>query len=181
MLFASFDWNTFFDYLIFPLTSVTWHAMFLTVWIAVLAQSFGVLSRTHLGALPTCRDSGRCGSLSGVYVWFFRGTPLIVQMFFVYFGANLLSWLRPVPALRRASAYSPRSTARRSPAWSRSRVNEGAYMSEIIRAGIDSVDRGQMEAAHVGRHDARVSRCGGSSCRRRRGSSCRRSATSSTA
>lgn len=69
-----------------------------------------------------------------LYLWLFRGTPLLVQIVFVYFalpeitnGAILLNefW----------SAFVALS------------LNEGAYMTEIVRAGISSVEAGQMEAA----------------------------------
>ena len=47
-------------------------------------------------------------------------------------------------------------------------INEGAYMAEIIRAGIQSIDPGQMEAGQVARHDLWRWACGASCCRRRR-------------
>ena len=76
---------------------------------------------------------------------FFRGTPVIVQIFFVYFGANLFLGFDLFPrtvglgfiTVDGASVAGMVALA----------VNEGAYMSEIIRAGIGAIDRGQMEAA----------------------------------
>ena len=72
-----------------------------------------------------------------MYVWIFRGTPLLVQIFYIYFAfawptLHFGFWTVTDAAVAGIVALS---------------INEGAYMREIIRAGIDSVDRGQMEAA----------------------------------
>ena len=77
--------------------------------------------------------------LSGIYVWIFRGTPLLVQIFFIYFD------VQPADASTSAVLDGPR----RKPSTGivALSINEGAYMREIIRAGIDSIDKGQMEAA----------------------------------
>jgi polar amino acid transport system permease protein len=83
--------------------------------------------------------------LSGLYVWFFRGTPVIVQIFFVYFGANLLLGVNIVPNSVNFGAFQLDGKA--FAGILALGINEGAYMREIIRAGIDSIDRGQMEAA----------------------------------
>lgn len=73
-------------------------------------------------------------SLSGFYLWLFRGTPLLVQLFFVYFALPDMTG-RNLILDEFKSAFVALS------------LNEGAYMAEIIRAGITSVDGGQMEAA----------------------------------
>ena len=151
MLFASFDWNMFFDYLIFP-DSATWHAMFPTVWIAVLAQSFGVLFGL-MSALAYMSRLRPLRILAGLYVWFFRGTPVIVQMFFVYFGANLFLGFDLFPRAVDLGFTTVDGAA--VAGMVALAVNEGAFMSEIIRAGIAAVDRGQMEAAMSRRDDAR--------------------------
>ncbi|WP_456266125.1 MULTISPECIES: amino acid ABC transporter permease [unclassified Bacillus (in: firmicutes)] len=67
-----------------------------------------------------------------VFVNAIRGTPFIVQLFFIYFGLNTLEFisLNRVPAGIITVA-----------------INAGAYFSEIIRAGIQSIDKGQTEAA----------------------------------
>ena len=83
--------------------------------------------------------------LSGIYVWFFRGTPVIVQIFFVYFGANLLFGFTLIPT-RSTSARVSLDGAVIAGILALG-INEGAYMREIIRAGIDAIDKGQMEAA----------------------------------
>lgn len=69
--------------------------------------------------------------LSRVYVSFFRGTPLLVQLFMIYYGLPQLGiQLEPLPAA--LIGFS---------------LNMGAYTSEILRAAIASIDRGQWEAA----------------------------------
>jgi len=69
--------------------------------------------------------------LSTVYVEVIRGTPLLVQIFIVYFGLPSLG-LRLTPYLSAVSALG---------------INSGAYVAEIVRAGIQSVPKGQYEAS----------------------------------
>ena len=128
----------------------------------MLAQTLGVV----LGLIAALMRMSRIALrwLSGLYVLVFRGTPVIVQIFFVYFGANLLFGVNlisdtNVNAFTLSAAVIAGILALG--------INEGAYMREIIRAGIDSIDKGQMEAAKsLGMPTG--SRCGGSSCRRPR-------------
>ena len=103
--------------------------------LAVLSQAGGIvlglftaLGRLSRTSIPVFR------LLAGFYIWLFRGTPLLVQIIFVYFA---------VPELTRERIII-------NEFWSAVialTLNEGAYMAEIIRAGITSVDLGQMEAA----------------------------------
>jgi polar amino acid transport system permease protein len=72
--------------------------------------------------------------LAAFYIWLFRGTPLLVQIIFVYFAVPELTGERLIIG-EFTSAFIALT------------ANEGAYMAEIIRAGITSVDQGQMEAA----------------------------------
>ena len=72
------------------------------------------------------------------YIWVIRGTPFIVQLFFIYFGmAQLIQSLG-------ASNFSFTSFTAATVTLT---LNAGAYMSEIFRGGISAVDKGQMEAA----------------------------------
>ncbi|HEY8415994.1 MAG TPA: amino acid ABC transporter permease [Thermaerobacter sp.] len=65
------------------------------------------------------------------YTWIFRGTPLLVQIYIVFFGLTQFGIkLDPFPAGVLALS-----------------LNSGAYLAEIIRAAIESIPRGQMEAA----------------------------------
>jgi polar amino acid transport system permease protein len=115
-------------------------ALIRTIGIAVVAQVVGVL----LGLVSALFQMSRWWALrvlSYIYVLFVRGTPLIVQIFFVYYGANLLLGFDLFP---RTVAGIDGTVVAGTTALA---FNEGAYMSEIIRAGIGAIDRGQMEAA----------------------------------
>lgn len=65
------------------------------------------------------------------YVDFIRGTPLLIQIFLIYFALPVILNTRVDPFVAAVSACS---------------INSGAYVAEIFRAGIQSVDRGQTEA-----------------------------------
>ena len=69
--------------------------------------------------------------IANVYVDFIRGTPLLVQIFLVYFALPGIIGSRVDPFVAAISACS---------------INSGAYIAEIFRAGIQSIDKGQMEA-----------------------------------
>lgn len=70
-------------------------------------------------------------ALGGFYVWIVRGTPLLVQLFILYFGLPQLGIkLSPMAAGIVGLSF-----------------NTGAYITEIIRSGIQAIDKGQMEAA----------------------------------
>lgn len=69
--------------------------------------------------------------LSNVYVDFLRGTPLLVQIFLIYFALPIITGQRVDPFLAAITACG---------------INSGAYIAEIFRAGIQSIDKGQMEA-----------------------------------
>lgn len=68
---------------------------------------------------------------AAVYVDFIRGTPLLVQIFIIYFALPLITGRRIDPFIAAITACS---------------INSGAYVAEIFRAGIQSIDKGQMEA-----------------------------------
>jgi glutamine transport system permease protein len=69
--------------------------------------------------------------LAGLYVETVRGTPLIVQVMFLYFGLPMASGLRIPPLAAGIIAIA---------------INSGAYIAEIVRGAVQSIDRGQMEA-----------------------------------
>ena len=68
---------------------------------------------------------------SKIYVDFIRGTPLLVQIFIIYFALPIILGVRVEPFVAAVAACS---------------INSGAYVAEIFRAGIQSIDKGQMEA-----------------------------------
>ena len=89
---------------------------------------------------------------SWLYIWFFRGTPLLVQILFWYnIGALFpppIDLGHPVRPRRSSTPHANSADhAVRRGAARRSALNEGAYMAEIVRAGIISVAEGQTEAA----------------------------------
>jgi His/Glu/Gln/Arg/opine family amino acid ABC transporter permease subunit len=96
---------------------------------AALAAALLIGFFAALGALSTRRW---VRSVSWVYNWIFRATPTLLQLFFIWYALPQLwtgfaqSWFTPFMA-----------------AWIALSLNEGAYMSEIIRAGLLSVDPGQ--------------------------------------
>ena len=69
--------------------------------------------------------------LAKCYVDIIRGTPLLVQIFLIYFALPMITGQRIDPFIAAVTACS---------------INSGAYVSEIFRAGIQSIDKGQMEA-----------------------------------
>ncbi|MEI8240491.1 MAG: amino acid ABC transporter permease [Actinomycetota bacterium] len=143
MIGVTFDWHTFFNYLL-PPDQLTRSALYLTLGISIVAQFFGVVFGL-ISALMQRSKFRVLRFLSGMYVWFFRGTPVIVQIFFIYFGANLFLNYDLFPRTAHFLFISiDGAVLAGAVALS---INEGAYMSEIVRAGIAAVDGGQLEAA----------------------------------
>jgi polar amino acid transport system permease protein len=131
---VAIDWHIIWLRVFHP-DSTFARALWATIYIAVVAQVLGVL----LGLFAALARMSRfrpLRTLSGIYVLIFRGTPVLVQIFYLYFA---FSW----PTLHLGFTVSDAAVA----ATVALSINEGAYMREIIRAGIDSIDRGQMEAA----------------------------------
>ena len=69
--------------------------------------------------------------LAMIYIDFIRGTPLLVQIFLIYFALPMITGTRIDPFFAAITACS---------------INSGAYIAEIFRAGIQSIDKGQIEA-----------------------------------
>jgi polar amino acid transport system permease protein len=142
-MLAAVDWHVVWVRIAHP-DHVFFQALTRTVYIAVIAQAIGVV----LGLIAALMRASKLWPLriiSGIYVWFFRGTPVLVQLFFVYYGANQLLGFTLIPNTLNLGLFS--LDAAIVAAILALGVNEGAYMREIIRAGIDSIDKGQMEAA----------------------------------
>jgi polar amino acid transport system permease protein len=142
-LLAAIDWHILWQRIFHP-DHVFVQALWRTIYISVLAQVLGVV----LGLITAFMRMSRflpLRLLSGLYVLVFRGTPLIVQIFFVYFGANLLFGFNLIPRDVHFGLFTMNGAA--FAGIIALGVNEGSYMREIIRAGIDSVDKGQLEAA----------------------------------
>ena len=109
-------------------TVVTLQMFFATI---ILALPLGLLL-----ALARISRFRALRSMVGVYIWLFRGTPLMLQLLFIYFGLPFLPYigvrLPDFPAALLAFV-----------------LNYAAYFAEIFRAGIQSIDRGQYEGARV--------------------------------
>lgn len=109
-----------------------------TVIIAVLGLSIGVLIGTLIGivrVMPKYKRFPRMlNSICTVYVGFFRGTPLVVQLLIAYYVLfPILGW--DISSLATCIIIFG--------------MNSGAYVSEIMRSGIQSVDAGQLEAGRA--------------------------------
>ena len=76
--------------------------------------------------------------LTGFYVWIMRGTPLLLQLFFFYYGLTFIPFVGPYLAMGRFQAACVTFV-----------LNYAAYFCEIFRGGILSVEKGQYEAAQV--------------------------------
>lgn len=144
LLAVSFDWGLFVDRLINP-NVVFLEALFTTVVVAVLAQFFGCILG-FLAALARLSTFFPFRALAYGYALIIRGTPVIVQIFFVYYGANLFLGVELFPATVDFFSVFQVSGAIVAGIAALA-INEGAYMGEIIRAGIQAIDRGQAEAA----------------------------------
>ncbi|KOP29441.1 amino acid ABC transporter permease [Exiguobacterium acetylicum] len=102
-----------------------------TLYIFIIAVIVGFLIGLVV-ALMRLSPSKILNGIAIIYIDVIRGTPFIVQLFFIYFGLNSLEWL----SMDRM--YAGILTVA---------INAGAYFAEIIRAGIQSIDKGQTEAA----------------------------------
>jgi polar amino acid transport system permease protein len=133
-------WETVGDYLVHPtILAGVRTTLLLAVGCMVLAVLVGLMS-----ALMGQSRSRVLRVLSACYVWLFRGTPVLVQLIFWYNIALIFPniSLGPIGSWDTNELVSPLTAAVIG-----LMLAEGAFMSEIIRAGILSVDRGQVEAA----------------------------------
>ncbi|MBF0781142.1 MULTISPECIES: ABC transporter substrate-binding protein/permease [unclassified Granulicatella] len=114
-----------------------------TLYISLIGTIIGLFIGLCIGiirTIPRPKEKGKnlvlslVNGLLSVYIEIFRGTPMIVQAMVVYYGSALLFGFdmdRLVAALLIVS------------------INTGAYMSEVVRGGIISIDKGQFEAAQA--------------------------------
>ena len=100
----------------------------------LIADNLPLLLQGALVTVEITAMSVGCGFFIGLLVAianFIRGTPLLVQIFLIYFALPMITGQRIDPFIAAVTACS---------------INSGAYVSEIFRAGIQSIDKGQMEA-----------------------------------
>lgn len=103
----------------------------ITVAAAALSIAIAMVLGVAFGFLKVSGNPVLNG-IASVYVWIFRGTPVLVQVFFFYFGIPAVTGLTLTALTAGVLTLS---------------LNAGAYMTEIVRGGIQGVDQGQMEAA----------------------------------
>ena len=106
-------------------------AMWQTVQITLFSLFFGLILGIVFGLMKVSRNKF-LQSLSNAYIWIIRGTPLLVQIYFVYFGIPMATGIKLTEWQAGIITMS---------------LNAGAYIAEIVRGGIESIDPGQMEAA----------------------------------
>lgn len=118
-------------------------ALLLTDGVKYTLLLFGV---TMVGSMPlglalTFMRSGKNAVLRGItgfYVYIMRGTPLLLQLYFFYYGLPFIPGMKNIIVLDRLTAAMLAFV-----------LNYAAYFCEIFRGGILSVDKGQYEAARV--------------------------------
>ncbi|KKX33338.1 amino acid ABC transporter permease [Rhizobium sp. LC145] len=124
--------------------------LYVSLGLTVVAMVLGVILGLLI-AIARMSNDRLASSFASLFIWFFRGTPLLVQLIFWYnmstlfpqlsiaipFGPTLASW-------DTNSVITPMTAAIVGLA-----LNEAAYMAEIIRGGLLSVDRGQSETAEA--------------------------------
>jgi polar amino acid transport system permease protein len=142
----NFEWGLVGHYLFDPRIL---RGVVTTIWLTALSMVLGIALGTVL-AVMRLSPNRLVSGFSWLYIWFFRGTPLLVQILFWSFIGALYKRIQlgvPFggPALINADSNTLISaTVGVILALS---LNEGAYMAEIVRAGIISVSEGQTEAA----------------------------------
>ena len=141
----NFDWQIFWNYL-WPFTALQnpllRNGLMVTIFVSIFAQAAGVILGL-LAALGKMSKIRILRGIAGAYILFFRGTPLLVQMMLLYFGLGAINFY-DFPDIH--MGFISISGAIQA-GFLALAVNEGAYMAEIVRAGIESIDPGQTEAA----------------------------------
>ncbi|WP_328902343.1 MULTISPECIES: amino acid ABC transporter permease [unclassified Streptomyces] len=116
-----------------------------TLLLTALSMLIGVVGGILLAVMRLSKNPVT-SSIAWFYIWFFRGTPVLVQLF-VWFNLGLVFEyinLGPIYKDYWSSFMTPLLTALLGLG-----LNEAAYMAEICRAGLLSVDEGQTEASHA--------------------------------
>jgi polar amino acid transport system permease protein len=145
---ANFHWEIFGQY--FTSTRVL-NGLVVTIELTIVSMAIGIVLGVVLAVMRLSPNPLVAG-FSWFYIWFFRGTPVLVQLLFWSFISALYPKITlgvpfggPSFGLGSANAVITPFVA----AILGLGLNEGAYMAEIVRAGILSVDEGQTEAAHA--------------------------------
>lgn len=102
----------------------------ITIQITAISVGLGLIIGMFVGIARICNVKV-LRALAAVYIDFLRGTPLLVQIFLIYFALPMVVGQRVDPFIAAITACG---------------INSGAYIAEIFRAGIQAIDEGQMEA-----------------------------------
>jgi polar amino acid transport system permease protein len=142
---SGFQWHIVGHYLF---NSTILHGAWVTLYMTFLSMVVGI-ALGIVAAIMRMSPNPVLKTASWLYIWFFRGTPLLVQIIFWYNLQNLFPTISigvPFgPSLIHTHANSIITTF--VAGLLALSLNEGAYMAEIVRAGIISVDEGQTDAA----------------------------------
>ncbi|WCB96335.1 hypothetical protein DSM104299_05092 [Baekduia alba] len=143
---AGFQWDVVGDYLFDP-TII--HGLEVTVYLVAASMAIAIVLGVALGVMRLSKNRSAYLFSSG-YVWFFRGTPVLVQLIFWYNLATLFPRLKlgiPFGGPELTSVSSNKVMTPFVAALLGLALNEAAYYAEIVRGGILSVDAGQTTAA----------------------------------
>jgi His/Glu/Gln/Arg/opine family amino acid ABC transporter permease subunit len=113
--------------------------MVLTIELTIASLILGMILALPIAALRISRNPVLWMPAYG-YITFFRGTPLLVQLFLLYYGTGQFDWIKATPAwpvLREASWCATLAFS----------LNTAGYTAEILRGAIQAVPRGETEAA----------------------------------
>ncbi|MDR3336116.1 MAG: amino acid ABC transporter permease [Treponema sp.] len=110
-----------------------------TIALTILSVSGGLVLSLFL-ALGKMSKNTVINKCCSAYVFFFRGTPLLMQLYFIYYALPMVS---PVFIIKTGDQFFDRFI----PAFLAFALNSAAYCAEIIRAAIQSIDKGQFEAS----------------------------------
>jgi polar amino acid transport system permease protein len=143
-----FGWGTVGHYLF---SSRVLHGLVVTLELTVIAMAVGIVLGVVLAVMRLSPNPLVAGG-SWIYVWFFRGTPVLVQLLFWSFISALYPKIHlgiPFLAPDLFSGDANKIITPFAAAILGLGLNEAAYMAEIVRAGILSVSEGQTEAAQA--------------------------------
>ena len=119
------------------------HGAKLTITLTAISVVIGVILGTFL-ALGKISKNKVLNKICGAYIFFFRGTPLLIQLFAIYFALPAMFNFAWTGIFSGTEAVSKGSFLAAVIAFS---LNSAAYCAEIVRAAIQSIDKGQNEAA----------------------------------
>ncbi len=143
-----FEWSVVRHYLT---SSQILHGLEVTLELTAISMAIGILLGILLAVMRLSPNPLVAGT-SWLYIWFFRGTPVFVQILFWNFIAAIYPTIGIGLPLGGPQLAHLNLTTLITPFVAgvlALGLNEGAYMAEIVRAGIISVDEGQAEAAHA--------------------------------